>query len=452
MERAESEQHGFGYRGTVLEKLRQARARVGDVVEIVTERGAQRGILMPRALVGSDPDHVVIKIDSGYNIGLRLGHEAKVSLVTSSPAIKSKRETPVEPRPEIPTIAMLSTGGTIASRVDYRTGSVNPALSAWDLYEAVPEISERVNVRARVVMSELSENIYPSDWTKIANAVVSEIRRGIDGVVVVHGTDTMAYTSAALAFSVQHSPVPIVLVGAQRSSDRPSSDAFLNLASALNIASRADAAEVMLCMHSGPSDSSVYAHRATRVKKLHTSRRDAFRSIDSLPLFRATATEIEELSVPLLRRDSSRKVRAKTRFDDSVLLIKSFPGLRESLIKHAVEAGYKGLVIEGTGLGHVPSRLLPSVKSAIDSGLVVALTSQCIWGRVNLNVYRTGVELLELGAVPCGNMLSETALVKMMWLLANTSDSEEVAQKMPIPLVGEINSRTMISDYDIDGA
>ena len=435
-----------GYRGLVLRKLEEANAQLGDRIRISLKDGEVTGILMPRAQIGADPDHAVIKMDNGYNIGVRIDAQVTVSLVQKAGAGKrpSSRATAVE-TPGLPSVAILSTGGTIASRVDYRTGAVNPALTAEDLYDTVPELKEHANVRAKVIMSVLSENIHPKDWTTIAGAVASEIRRGADGVVIPHGTDTLGVTSAAMAFALQELPVPVVLVGSQRSSDRPSSDAALNLIGATEIACKANAAEVMLAMHGEPSDSFILAHRGTRVRKCHTSRRDAFQSVNCSPIFRYDSAGITEISSPISRRDTTRKIRLKPDFDDKVVLIKTYPGISEGMIDMIVDAKYRGLVIEGTGLGHAPERIHSSIRRAIDAGVIVAMTSQCIWGRVNMNVYRPGVELLQMGVIPCEDMLPETALVKLMWLLANKTETDEVTTAMTQSIVGEIGTRTELS-------
>ena len=341
----------------------------------------------------------------------------------------------------------MSTGGTIASRVDYKTGAVNPALTAQDLYDAVPELRDHANIRARVLMSLLSENITTSDWTKIARAVVSEIKNGADGVVIAHGTDTMGFTAAALSFALQDLPIPVVLVGSQRSSDRPSSDAALNLIGATDLVSRVNAAEVMVIMHGTTEDAFLYAHRGTRVRKSHTSRRDAFQSINSSPLFRIDSSAITELSKPIFRRDPERKCKLKPKFDDRVALLRTYPSMHSELIDHFIEAQYKGIVIEGTGLGHTPDNLDQAIQHAIDEDIVVAMTSQCIWGRVDMNVYRTGVKLLEMGVIACEDMLTETTLVKLMWLLANMTDTAKVRKNLTRSLVGEIELRTELSEY-----
>jgi glutamyl-tRNA(Gln) amidotransferase subunit D len=438
-----------GYQGLVLAKLTESKAAIGDTIEISNNGVLHTGILMPRSQIGSDPDHVVVKIRSGYNIGIRIPPGAIIKRIRGPTKPQKSREELPSPVSGLPTVSILSTGGTIASKVDYRTGAVNPALSAKDLYDTVPELRNHATIRAKILLSKLSENLLTKDWSTIARRIASEIRKGADGVVVAHGTDTLAFTAAALSFALQELPVPVVLVGSQRSSDRPSSDAAMNLIGATDLAGRADVAEVMVVMHGETGDSHLLAHRGNRVRKLHTSRRDAFKSVNSSPLFRIQNSVITELSEPLLRRDKDRKIRVKSKFEEQVALLKTFIGMDGSIIENLVNEEYRGIILEGTGLGHVPESIQPSLKKAIGAGVIVAMTSQCIFGRVDMNVYRTGVELLNLGVLPCENMLPETALVKMMWAIANTRSIEKAKNLLLTPLSGEFDMRTEYSEYPI---
>ncbi|TET09501.1 MAG: Glu-tRNA(Gln) amidotransferase subunit GatD [Candidatus Thorarchaeota archaeon] len=436
-----------GYIGLVLEKLSRSNVKVGDTISITQDGEEHVGMLMPRSQVGSDTYHVIIKLDSGYNIGIRLSQETTVLRIKAGKKKPNVQPEPALEKTNLPTVSILSTGGTIASKVDYRTGAVNPALSAQDLYDTVPELKNHANVHAKIIMSVLSENIRPSDWTKIAKSVASEIKTGTNGVIIAHGTDTLGFTSAALAFALQNLPVPVVLVGSQRSSDRPSSDAAMNLIGATNLATKADAAEVFVLMHAETGDSYLHAHRGTRVRKFHTSRRDAFQSVNDYPVFKVVGNDVEEIRVPLLRRDTNRKLVLKPKFEEKVALLKTSPGIEGALVEHLIETGYLGIVIEGTGLGHAPDRLRPSIKKAIDEGIVVAMSSQCLFGRTDLNVYRSGVELLDIGVISCEDMLPETSLVKLMWALANSKNQDATKELLLKTLAGEIDMRSEESEY-----
>jgi glutamyl-tRNA(Gln) amidotransferase subunit D len=436
-----------GYSGLVLEKLSSSNVKVGDTISITQNGEEQVGVLMPRSQVGSDTFHVIIKLESGYNIGIRLDQTTTIRKIKSGKKRTAAQVASKSENKNLPTASILSTGGTIASKVDYRTGAVNPALTAQDLYDTVPELKNHANVRAKVIMSVLSENIRPTDWTKIAKNVASEIKDETDGVVIAHGTDTLAVTSAALSFALQNLPVPVVLVGSQRSSDRPSSDAAMNLIGAINLATKADAAEVFVQMHAETGDSFLHAHRGTRVRKFHTSRRDAFQSVNEYPIFKVIETEVEELRTPLLRRDKDRKLVLKPKFEEKVALLKTSPGIEGTQIDHLTDSGYRGIVIEGTGLGHAPDRLQPAIKRAIEEGLVIGMSSQCLFGRTDMNVYRSGVELLDIGVVSCEDMLPETALVKLMWALGNSKTSEATKELLLKPIAGEINMRSEEAEY-----
>src|SRR5512136_1525094 len=254
-----------GYKGKALEALKKAGCEVGDIVQVVSEGRKYEGILIPRSETG-EGDHVVVKLKSGYNIGIRV--TAGVTISKIGKGSKPSFATPPIPeqKPELAKVVIMSTGGTIASRVDYRTGAVRPALSASDLYGVVPELSSIARVETEILFSLYSENITPKHWGKIAKAVAEQIALGVDGVVIAHGTDTMAYTAAALSFALQNLPIPVLVVGAQRSSDRPSSDAATNLIGAVQFAAKAPFAEVVLTMHETVSDTAVVAHRGTKVR------------------------------------------------------------------------------------------------------------------------------------------------------------------------------------------
>lgn len=435
-----------GYQGAVLKILVASGAEIGDTVQVTQGDEVYTGILMPRSQIGNDSKHIVLKLETGYNIGIRLKADASLSRLRRGKKSFKGHTIESAENDSLPNISILSTGGTIASKVDYRTGAVNPALSAQDLYDAVPEIRDYANIHAKIVMSKLSEDIKPEDWTTIARATASEIRKGADGVVIAHGTDTMAYTAAALSFSLQNLPVPVVLVGSQRSSDRPSSDSASNLIGAIMLAARADAAEVMVLMHSETDDTHLQAHRGVRVRKLHTSRRDAFQSVNDYPLYEIHDSEVTELNPPLQRRNKERKLKLKANFNSNVALVKMYPGIQESVVKDLSKTN-QGIVIEGTGLGHAPSLIKTSLASAIAKGTVVAMTSQCIFGRVDMNVYRTGVELLDIGVASCQDMLPETALVKLMWALGNSTTPQKAIELMETVIAGEIDMRSEYSEY-----
>jgi glutamyl-tRNA(Gln) amidotransferase subunit D len=415
-------------------------------VKIETQDGEISGVIMPRYESASD-EYLAIKLKSGYNTGVHVGKIKSISKLAAKEPEVAPAPIPIPEDKSLPRVALISTGGTIASKIDYRTGGVRAALSASELYSSVPELASIAWIDPEVLLSDYSENLKPSHWTTIAKKVGEKVAtESYRGIVISHGTDTMHYTAAALSFALQNLHIPVVLVGAQRSSDRPSSDAALNLLGAVTFASTSDVAGVFVAMHAGTSDDSVAIHVGTRVRKNHTSRRDAFESIDSTPiaLVRAGRVEFQNTQFVLPKRDSNTKPSLRPDFDPRVLLVKYHPGLDFGLIDYVISAGCRALVIEGTGLGHVSSEAFPALRKAVQSGIMVCMTSQCIWGRVRMTVYDTGRDLLDIGVVPLSDMISETATAKAMWVLANASDVSSAKSMMQENLANEISDAISI--------
>jgi len=431
-----------GYKGRVLQILKKAGAEIGDIIRITKDKETYEGILIPRSEYG-DEKHVVIKIKSGYNIGIHITPTAQIEKIGEGTKPKFKPPPLPKQKSSLPKVSVISTGGTIASRVDYRTGAVRPALSASDLYSVVPELSEIARVDAKILFSLFSENITPKHWSETAKAVAEEIKEGTAGVVVAHGTDTLGYTAAALSFALQDLPVPVIIVGSQRSADRPSSDAATNLVGAVRAAAEAPFAEVAVAMHETVSDRPIAFHRGTKVRKCHTSRRDTFKSINTKPLARVEDEKITMSVQDYEKRDPNRKLALKPDFDDKVALVKFHPGLDPKSIEWYIDNDYKGIILEGTGLGHVGSYFFSAIRNAVKVDVVVAMTSQCIWGRIDMNVYDQGRDLLAMGVIPLDDMLPETALVKLMWIFGQTKDMEEAKRLLTTNLVHEISPRTL---------
>ncbi|MCW4008239.1 MAG: Glu-tRNA(Gln) amidotransferase subunit GatD [Candidatus Bathyarchaeota archaeon] len=444
------EAESSGYKGAALRALKKAGCQVGDLIRITKCGKAYEGILIPRSET-ADAEHVVVKLKSGYNIGIRITPDVEIERVGkgAKPAFASPPLP--EQKPELPRVVILSTGGTIASRVDYRTGAVRSALSASDLYGVVPELADIARVETEIVFSLYSENLTQQHWSQLAQRVAEHIARGVDGVVVAHGTDTMAYTAAALSFALQNLPVPVILVGAQRSSDRPSSDAATNLIAAVQAAARAPFAEVAIAMHETVSDTSIVITRGTKVRKCHTSRRDTFKPVNATPLARVHDSEVSMLTSEYQKRDPAKKLVLKPNFSDAVALVKFYPGLDPAVIDWYVERGCKAILLEGTGLGHVSKYCFSAIDNAVKRGVLVALASQCIWGRVNMNVYDTGRDLLALGVEPTEDMFPETALVKLMWIFGQTSDPAEAKRLLKANIAGEFSPRTLPEEFGFQG-
>ena len=431
-----------GYKGEALQLLKKAKAEIGDIIRVVKNGETYEGILIPRSEYG-DEKHIVIKLKSGYNIGIRITPTTQIKKVGVGVKPTFEALPLPEQRPDLPKVAVVSTGGTIASRVDYRTGGVRPALSASDLYSVVPELSEIARIDAEILFSLFSENITAKHWVEIAKTTARRIENGAAGVVVAHGTDTLGYTAAALSFALQNLPVPVVMVASQRSADRPSSDAAANLIGAVKAAAKAPFAEVVVAMHETVSDKAIVFHRGTKVRKCHTSRRDTFQSVNASPLAKMENEEFFMLTKNFNKRDPSRNLVLKPNFDEKVALVKFYPGLDPQLIDWYVDKEYRGIVLEGTGLGHVGNYCFSAVKNAIEKGVLVVMTSQCIWGRIDMNVYNQGRDLLAFGVVPLEDMLPETALVKLMWVFGQTKDVDEAKRLLLTNIANEISPRTL---------
>ena len=431
-----------GYKGEALIAIRKTEAETGDLVRITKNSQVFEGILIPRSEYG-DNKHIVIKLKSGYNIGVRITPNTQIERIKKGTKLSFTLPQPPEQNPALPKVTIISTGGTIASRVDYRTGAVRPALTASDLYSVVPELANIARIDTQILFSLLSENITPKHWTKIAKAVSKQISEGVDGVVIAHGTDTMGYTSAALSFALQNLPVPVIIAGSQRSADRPSSDAATNLTGAVTTAAKAPFAEVAVAMHETTSDTSIVLHRGTKTRKCHTSRRDTFQSVNAPPMARVQNQKITMLTQEYQKRDSARKLTLKPEFNEKVALVKFYPGMNPTIIDWYVEKGCRGIVLEGTGLGHISSYACKAIRNAIEHNVVVGMTSQCIWGRVNMNVYGQGRDLLALGVIPLDDMLPETAIVKLMWIFGQIKDVREAKKLLKTNIAGEFSPRTL---------
>jgi glutamyl-tRNA(Gln) amidotransferase subunit D len=422
----------------IVDLLTTLNAETGDIIKIIQHNKEYEGVLMPHHEF-SGSDIITIKLKTGYNLGVAVDHQTKITLVQKQKSLgKHPQEIMVDPKK--PTISIIGTGGTIACYVDYRTGAVHPASSADDLAFSVPEIFDISNVKAQVAYQLLSENIGVSHWQTLAEKVAKELNSGATGVVIPHGTDTLGYTAAALSFMLKNLSGPVVLVGAQRSSDRPSSDAAQNLMAAARVAATSDIGEVLVVMHGEISDTYSLIHRGTKVRKLHTSRRDAFKTVNEVPLGKVEqGVVIVNFSY---RTKTNGPVTAETNMEEDVGIVYFHPGLKPEDIPQK-----KGLIIVGTGLGHVATQLLTRLSMLITEGTVVVMTSQCLFGRVNMRVYSAGRDLLTAGVIPGEDMLPETAYVKLMWALAHATTRQEVERLMISNIAGEISERTRSDAY-----
>ncbi|HEX9934898.1 MAG TPA: Glu-tRNA(Gln) amidotransferase subunit GatD [bacterium] len=435
-----------GYRDPALAVLKQNQVQVWSDVEMRTSRGPFKGIVLPRS-VTADAKHVVLKLRNGYNVGIAVDTIESIREIGRKEAHYKIPEKSFPVDPKKPNVKLFGTGGTIASRLDYRTGAVIPAFSPGELYGSVPELADICTLDTEKLFGVFSENMGPEQWIRTARAVGDEIGKGVHGIVIGHGTDTMHHTAAVLSFMVQNSPIPVVMVGSQRSSDRPSSDAALNLIHAVKTAAESDIAETMVCMFGPTSDQYGLLHRGTRVRKMHSSYRSTFRTIGDIPLAMVDREKITPLRTDYRRRRGDREATVVPVFDERVSIVYYYPNMKPDIIESLIDNGYRGIIVAGTGLGHVNKPLYPSLKRACDRGIAVYMTVQTVWGYVQMYVYETGREIMELGVIPAANMLPETAYVKLGWALGQTDDPAKVKEIMLKPIAGEITEREPYNGY-----
>ncbi|MBP5412065.1 MAG: Glu-tRNA(Gln) amidotransferase subunit GatD [Bacteroidales bacterium] len=459
-----------GYKGRALDILKKYDVHVWDKAEVDTTRGHFSGKILPRA-ENTDDLHIVMKVVTGYNIGLDI---ATITHMKGERDPQPNFKVPEKEFPYtkgLPHVKLLGTGGTIASRLDYRTGAVIPAFSPGELFGAVPELADICNLDTEKVFAVFSENMSPKEYMALANKIGEEVKAGIDGIVIGHGTDTLAHTATALTYMCQNLPMPVVLVGSQRSSDRPSSDAALNLMHAMTAAGHGDIAEVMVCMFGPTSDEYGFLHRGTRVRKMHSSYRSTFRTIGDTPLatisrkngvqpikevynHRRKGAE-REIEIITNLQDYKKSIAANnpnvTRivptFDDRVAILYYYPGMKPDVLEALIEKGYKGIVWDGTGLGHVNKGMFDAIQKATDAGIHQYMCVQTIWGYTHMFVYDTGRDLMARGIIPADNMLAESAYIKLGWALGLSHDREEVRKLMLTPINSETTPREPYDGY-----
>ena len=426
-----------GHRGPALAVLKQHGVRVWSDVIVETTRGSFTGLILPRSETADDR-HVVLKLRNGYNVGLLHDTIQGFEELGYKEAHYKIPESEFPRDPDKPNVLLLGTGGTIASRLDYRTGAVIPAFTPGELYGSVPELADYCNLTTNKICGVFSENMAGPQYISLAESIGEAVEQGYRGVMIGHGTDTMHHTAAVLSFMVQESPIPIVMVGSQRSSDRPSSDAALNLIHAVNAAAYGDIAEVMVALFGPTSDLYGLLHRGTRVRKMHSSYRSTFRTIGDVPLATVDRDKITPLRQDYAHRRDDKHVKIDARFDDRVAIVYYYPCMKPDMITSLIDNGYRGIIIAGTGLGHVNRPLYEALGRCRDEGVVVFMAVQTLWGFAQMYVYETGRELMELGVIPAANMLPEVAFMKLCWVLGQTEDPAEIERLMLTPIAGEI--------------
>jgi glutamyl-tRNA(Gln) amidotransferase subunit D len=429
-----------GYRGALRERLLKDGIRTWSKVKVTKGNAVYEGVLLPRSQHTADI-YVTLKVDTGYNLGVLVDDNTKIEETGYKKGHYQLPSIDVKSKKELPNVTLLGTGGTVASRLDYRTGAVLPAFTPEELFSAVPELISAVNLTPKTLYQILSENFRPEYWVRTAEAIAKEIESGVNGVIIGHGTDTMCTTGAALSYFMRNLPVPVVLVGSQRSSDRPSSDGPRNILYAAKLAGHENFAEVVVCMHGGTSDSYNLIHRATRCRKMHSSRRDTFRTLDDVPLGKIDEKKVTWFKDDVRPRGSAKDFILDTKIDQRVGMLYSYPGMNPDILDSMVDRGYHGIVIIGTGLGHVGTDIFPPLERCQDEEIPVMLVVEPLFGYVHLRVYETGRDMLARGVIEGGNMLPSAAYTKLIWVLGHTRNIEEVKKLMQTNMAGEITAR-----------
>lgn len=430
--------------------LKKFALKEGDFVKVSSPKQNFSGTIIP----STDETVLALKLDSGYNVGISAKEVKEIKKVSEGKSVGKAKTLEIKKNPALPTISILHTGGTIASRIDYRTGAVVSAFEVEDLLTMFPELSEKANFESKSVSQMFSEDMRFSLYAKMAKAIEIEIKKGVKGIILGHGTDTMAYTSAALSFALENLPIPAILVGAQRSSDRGSSDAAMNLLCATEFILKSDFAGIAICMHENTSDDNCIILPACKTRKLHTSRRDAFKAVNDSPIARVNykTKNIEFLKKDYSKKSDGKKLIVKENFEEKTAILKCHPNMFPGQFEFFKKEKFKGLVLEGTGLGQAPigtpnpetkihEKNLKAIRELIKSGCIVAMASQCIFGRVQMHVYSNAVDLANAGVISGEDMLAETAFVKLAWLLGNFKKAEAI-ELFSKNLRGEINERT----------
>ncbi len=425
---------------------------IGDIIKI--DPNNIEGELLPKP-DSSDEDIIIIKLSNGYNVGIKFIDNIKITKIKSFKDNLNFSKSNLKYNKDLPDISLIYTGGTIGSKLDYKTGGVHMLLKPEELFYEIPELSNIANINVENLFSIASEDITYIEWQKIANKIKEIITKNKNtrGIIITHGTDTMHYTASALSFMLKNLNIPIVLTGSQRSSDRGSSDAFMNLICSSYIASRSDIAEVGICMHSSSNDDYCSFIRGVKARKMHTSRRDAFKAINEKPIAYVNLKgDIEIANNYKKSIKQNLKIEAKTNFNNKVALLKIYPNSDPDIINYYIEKKYNGIILEGTGLGHIPisgeheeKRYLNYIKKAIDNNIIIGMTSQCLFGRVNQYVYRNLRFLNDAGVIYCEDMLPETAYIKLSWLLGNYK-KDQVKKLLNKNIIGEINNRIEFDD------
>ncbi len=453
------------YSKKIKAMLEKEKITVGTRLEVTEGSKTTEGLLLPNA-DDSAKDIITLKLDSGYNIGLKVTDDMtiKKSDKKTSDDLISEENYELGKKRDIKTLvfdkkkpkaSLIATGGTISSRVDYKTGAVYMLMEPEEILTTTPELKNIINLTSILSPFRIaSEDMTPSEWQNIAELVEKELNSGAEGVIVTHGTDTLHYTAAALSFMLPDLKKPVALVGAQRSPDRASFDGAMNLVCAARYIT-GNIAEVAIVMHATMNDDYCLINRGTKVRKMHTSRRDAFRPINTLPIGTIYACgKLDIIDNNYKKRDNRQKVTADTRFEKNIAMINIYAGINPEILDYHIDKGYKGIVLNTPALGHVPIDTMDknlswikALKRAQDKNITLISASQTLYGTTHAHVYRSAVEMEKLGVIFARDMLPETAYVKLGCVLGRTEDKDEIKNLMLTDLAGEFSEKLVPKSF-----
>jgi len=409
-----------------------------------------KGTLIHGDLIDRKDGRLILKLKSGYDIALKENEISHIKLIKKSE--KTEERKPANLKIEDlndADVGIITTGGTIGSKVDYKTGGVSPTFTAEDVVNLSPDIKVYGKMYITNLMNVFSENMTPKNWIDIAKEAATHIKKGVKGVVVTMGTDTMHYAASALSFMLNPLSAPIVITGAQRSGDRGSTDGSTNLLASVIAAKKWDGGEAVICMHANMSDEYNFILRGNKARKMHTERRDAFRPINIKPLGKVYIDgRIENINE---HREKSEETKIDTKIDEKVALLMSYPSFDGKIIDYYVDEGIHGLVIAATGFGNLPTaneNLIKALKHANEKGVPIVITSQTVYGRTNKFVYKTSREMSSFqNIIYVDDMTTETAFTKLMFVLGHRKKLEDINEMMRTPLAGEMSERSEIDEF-----
>jgi L-asparaginase len=327
-------------------------------------------------------------------------------------------------------ILLMTTGGTIASEISDE--GLKPGLLSGDILKIVNSLAERYDIQTRDLFQLDSSNIQPEEWQVIARAIAG-LYRDYDGIVVTHGTDTMAYTSSVLSFMLRNVPIPVVLTGSQLPVTHPLTDAKDNLFCAFAMAA-SGAAGVFLAFNRK-------VLRGCRAVKVRTMSFDAFESINCPPVAKVDVGGLI-LDEALIRQPPGEFTLTDTLCSE-IFLVKIIPGLNPSIFEMLGRSGVKGIVIEAFGAGgmnFMRRNLISALQDLADSGVIVVVCSQCLYESCDFSIYQTGMRLVEhLGIIQARDMTTEAAVTKLMWCLGQSGDIDRIRIMFTSDIAGEID-------------